>query len=124
MKNTSALTLLAVALVALAVIFSPGCTSQVTKQHVDTLEKSHDRACDLIAATVSGTLTGDDAKWNLQPGDLEATPPRVRALLGVTTLFIYESRKNAHTLSFTLGDGPDPATLTFSDPPAAIVSGL
>lgn len=112
-----------VVLFALALLVT-GCTSQATKTHVDTLEKSHDRACTLIELTVAGQLTGDLAALNLQPGDLAATPPRVRALLAATTTFVYESRKNVHTLSFTLGDGPDPATLTFNDPPAAIVSGL
>jgi len=110
------------------VLVSGCCVSQATIDHVDTQASAHDGAARLIEASVAtlvelpggvGPALGPDSVTQDQ---LDRTPASVRRLLANTVRFVYESRASWHTLRFTMGDGPDPATLNLSASPAAITS--
>jgi hypothetical protein len=117
----------------LSLLVSGCCVSQATTDHIDTQAAAHDGACRLIELAVSGAAplssgVGPASATPADPADavtqdqLDRTPASVRRLLARTVSFVYESRASWHTLKYTMGDGPDPATLTLSASPAVITS--
>jgi len=94
------------------------CPSAATLAHIDTQAAAHDGAARLIEASVAGKLTGDQAADNVTADQLAATPAPVRKLLRRSLRFVYESRESWHTLRFSMGNGPDPETLSLSQPPS------
>lgn len=108
------------ALLSLVLISAAGCCcpSAATIKHIDTEAAAHDGAARLVEQTLAGQLTGAAAVDNVTPAQLQQTPDTVRRLLRRVISLQYKSRLSWHTLRFTMGDGPDPATLNLSEAPS------